>query len=450
MRVPVHIVSGFLGTGKTTLLLDQLEQREGERIGIVVNDFGDASIDRTTLETRGPVALSEIRGACVCCTAPEGFSEAMRVLLDEVRPERIFVEPTGLARPSDLIDTLTRGPHRDRVVLGPLVVVVDPHAFDPADLDPRARDAVEAADVLVANRLDLATASEIARFDAWAAARWPAPLAVWRTTHGRVPKVAFEWPAGEGPRAPHDHDHDHDHGDDPVATARSFTWAPDVVFEAERLRAVATALASGGAGAPLLRLKGLFRTRDGTVLVEVAGGRLHERPSPWRRDSRVDVIVSGDADLDAVGHRLDEARATEAELRLDPEQIEVVRPDATRVVLDRSAVTRLAGVPDVGVRVPGRKGAAASVGDLLRHVGAPDDAIAIVVAADGFASPPVPVATLLDGLLVHTIDGAPLPAAQGGPFRLLIPDAAGPAGPCSNVKGVVRIVLRAPVPLRTA
>jgi hypothetical protein len=73
----------------------------------------------------------------------------------------------------------------------------------------------------------------------------------------------------------------------------------------------------------------------------------------------------------------------------------------------------------------------------------PDTGTAVVVAGDGFASEPVPIPVLRQGVLLHSLDGAPLPAEQGGPFRLLIPQDASPDPiSCANVKGVAKIVIR--------
>ena len=66
-----------------------------------------------------------------------------------------------------------------------------------------------------------------------------------------------------------------------------------------------------------------------------------------------------------------------------------------------------------------------------------------MVAADGYATPAVPADALGKALLLHSIHGEALPGDKGGPLRLLIPGDAGPAGACSNVKGVVQLVLRA-------
>jgi hypothetical protein len=125
-------------------------------------------------------------------------------------------------------------------------------------------------------------------------------------------------------------------------------------------------------------------------------------------------------------------------------RIELVFPNGRTRFVERDELARLpGGVPDVSVLVPKRSGAAARVAALLDAHDAPAQGSAVVCAADGFASEPVPLSALREGLLVHTQDGAPLGAKQGGPYRLLIPEGVpgAPSG-CANVKGVVRIVLK--------
>ena len=83
MAVPLSIISGFLGAGKTTAIRAQLEARRGEKLAILVNDFGEASLDAVALEEGEPFRITNIAGACVCCTAPEGFVDALGALLDQ-------------------------------------------------------------------------------------------------------------------------------------------------------------------------------------------------------------------------------------------------------------------------------------------------------------------------------------------------------------------------------
>lgn len=461
MPVPVQIVSGLLGAGKTTALRAQLAARPGQRIAVIVNDFGEAGLDEASLGEDEPFRITNIPGGCVCCTAPEGFVDALGAVLAEA-PERLLVEPTGLARPQDLVDTLRRCPHRDAFEIAPLVVLVDPHELarieSEGDATSRAllREQAQAADVLVANRTDLARDDEILAFERYADALWPAPLAVHRTTQGRLPPELLDWPEGEGPRAKpvrvdenRDAGHGHPHGASTAGhRARSWTWSPDVVFSAARLREALERLARGaGDGAPLARFKGVFRTEEGVSRLEIAGGVLHESLTSFRRDSRADAIAreKDAAALDAAGRALEAAVLGEDERRLDTQRIEWVHPDGRVHAVDREALCALPdGVPDVSERFPRRSGAAARVSALAHALSLPEEGSAVVVAGDGFASEPVSLAVLRQGVLLHTLEGAPLPESQGGPFRLLIPEDASPEPvSCANVKGVAKVVIRA-------
>lgn len=436
MRTRIHLIAGYLGAGKTTTLLGLLRQLEGERVAVVVNDFGESAIDRALVDASG-LAIEEIRGACLCCTAPEGFAGTVASLLDGPAPARIFVEPTGLARPADLVDTLRRAPFADRIDLGPLVVVLDPHQLaGPAGDEVRAQ--AEVADVVVVNRTDLATPDELAAVDAWLEALWPPPIRVLRTSHGEIPLAALG--GGDRPeRALPAPDPRHAHAY--LAVSRS--WPADAVFVRERLLASLMALRGGAAGRAA-RFKGLLRTEEGVELFELAGDQLHARPSGHRTDSRLDLVLAREgARPEALDVLLAEALRRPDEAPRD-DVLELALPDGRRRVFARDDLSKLpGGVDDVAPLVPGRRGAAASLAAVFEAAGVDPGRAVVVVARDGFVTPPVPAAEVRSGWLLHGLDGGPLPAGQGGPFRLLVPGDAGPGGPCANVKGVVRIAVRA-------
>jgi G3E family GTPase len=456
MPVPVHILGGFLGTGKTSAIRAQLAARRGERVAVIVNDFGEAGLDAATLEGSAPYKITNIPGGCVCCTAPEGFVAALGAVLEE-KPDRVWIEPTGLARPQDLVDTIRRSPHKDAFELAPVVVLVDPARLA-ASVSEEERELIAQqtgiADVLVANRTDLCSDDALARFDTLVAELWPGPLAVHRTTYGKLPPAALEWPPDEGARlpraaagvaAPHAHDAARDSG--AGFSSRSFRWSPELVFSHERLSRAALRASQGLAGARLARLKGIFRTQEGFLRIEVAGGELHEERSLHRRDSRADAIFEG-ADTEVAPERLAGwlagALLSDKERGAATEEIELALPDGRVRILRRADLAALAGgIDDVSQLVPKRAGAAARISALFDAQGVPASGSAVLCAADGFASEPVPLAALREGLLVHSLGGGPLPREQGGPFRLLIPEGVAEAKPgCSNVKAVVRIVVR--------
>jgi G3E family GTPase len=450
-RVPVQLFSGFLGAGKTTAIRARLDAQRarGERVAVIVNDFGEASLDEVTLAEGEPFRITNIPGGCVCCTAPEGFVAALEAVLEE-KPDRLLIEPTGLARPQDLIDTIRRCPQRDAFELAPTVVLVDPHQL--AESESRGddsaahlmREQAQGADILVANRTDLASESDLSAFERIAGELWPSPLAVHRTTHGVLPQDALDWPPGEGARAD-DSARPHQHAPSTEGhLARSWQWPPDAVFSGRRLRDSLQTLANGDT--PVARFKGIFRTEEGTSRLEIAGGVLHDRLTSYRRDSRADAIVRGadPAPLDLIGKQLEDALLSEAELAVDPDRVEWVLPDGRVLGVDRATLLALpGGIPDVSEHFPKRSGAAARVEAVFEALALPDAGSAVVVAGDGFASEPVDIAVLRRGVLLHSLENAPLPDGQGGPFRLLIPEAASPEPvSCANVKGVAKVVIR--------
>lgn len=435
MKTPVHVVGGFLGTGKTTALTYELSRREGkERCAVLVNDFGEAQIDATLLG--GQLRVTNIPGGCVCCTAPEGLVPALTAILDELKPDRIFVEPSGLGRPKDIVDMLGRSPLlAHRIELGPTIVLVDP-SRTPPDASLFAEQ-LDAADVLVANRCDLADTDQLAAFDQLAATLWPPPVFVAKVSRGRMPEAVWSWPAGSGPRAAgeaHDHEHDHDDAPDrPASTqgfrARSWVFPPDAVFAWDALRDLVSATPG------VERFKGVFRTELGWYRLDLAGGVVHPAATAFRRDSRADVIVSGLTDLNRFDAQLRAARLPDR----DPDTLDataVVLVDATglEIPLSRGALMALPGqVPDVGAVVPGKRGAGVNLTEVLLLAG--EGARYVVSADDGFTSPPADIGGVGRAVLVHSLDNGALPENQGGPFRVYQAEGSN----CASVKGVVRV-----------
>ncbi len=425
-RTPVHLVTGFLGAGKTTTVRRALERLPG-RSAVVVNDFGEAAIDAGTLQ-HGGVRVANIAGVCVCCTAPENFVGAMRVLLEEGLFDRIFVEPTGLARAADLVDMLRRPPLRDRVELAPVVAVVDPRVVARGADAALLRSQAEVAEIVVINGLDRTGTAEIAATEAWLGSLWPGPARVVRTSHGEVPDeiwAAVPARASEAPFRP----------TLPSTTGfvgRSRQWAEGEVFAHRALRA---AVEHG----EIVRFKGVFQTDTGVVRLERAGGGLEEAPSDHRRGSACDVIVREGTDVEALFAAIEAARV--AEVPLPEDRVEVALPDGRKVLVDSVFLASLpGGLADVGVVFPGRAGAAACVGAVLDALEAPVSAEVVVVAHDGFVASPVPRSAVAQAWLVYALAGGPLPKEHGGPFRWLAADAA--ARSCANVKAVARVVVR--------
>jgi G3E family GTPase len=165
-KLPVTIISGFLGAGKTTLVNQLLQQHAPGSIGVVVNEFGEVGIDGQLIVAEEQ-ALVEINNGCVCCTVRADLVDSVKALL--ARPQtgsapmqRLIVETSGLADPAPVLQTFLADPDlREAVDLESVVTVVDAlHLRQQLD-DDIAREQVAFADVILINKLDLIAEDEL-------------------------------------------------------------------------------------------------------------------------------------------------------------------------------------------------------------------------------------------------------------------------------------------------
>lgn len=102
------IIAGFLGSGKTTLILNtvgQITERTGKKVAMIVNDFGNIGIDGKVMEKYG-LKVQELPRGCICCTLGPNFLDTVRTIDDEFQPDLIVVEPSGIADPDSILATM--------------------------------------------------------------------------------------------------------------------------------------------------------------------------------------------------------------------------------------------------------------------------------------------------------------------------------------------------------
>ncbi len=124
------IIAGFLGSGKTTLILntvDRISERTGKRIAVIVNDFGNIGIDGKVMEKYG-LKVQELPRGCICCTLGPNFLETVRMVQDRYDPDLVLVEPSGIADPDSILATMEhyRGRPLGRIAT---VVLIDAARF---------------------------------------------------------------------------------------------------------------------------------------------------------------------------------------------------------------------------------------------------------------------------------------------------------------------------------
>jgi G3E family GTPase len=119
-------IAGFLGCGKTTLLLtiaSILSEDHGQKVAMVVNELGEVVVDGKILEQSG-IKVKEISGGCICCQVASSFAATLSFLASEFKPDLVLVEPTGVAIPSQVKDVV-RMFGTSKVEAGPAMVLFD-------------------------------------------------------------------------------------------------------------------------------------------------------------------------------------------------------------------------------------------------------------------------------------------------------------------------------------
>ena len=337
-KVPITIVTGFLGAGKTTLVRHTIENAEGRRLALIVNEFGDVGVDGTILRSCGIEScpeenIIELTNGCLCCTVAEDFVPTLEALLSlNPPPDHIIVETSGLALPKPLVKAFEWPDIRNRVTVDGVVTVVDGPAVkagrfadDPAKiaaqraadpsvdhenpLDEVYSDQLLCADLVVLNKTDLMTEDDTALISDEIRRRVPRTIKVVATREGQVPASVLLGlsAAAEDDLAarPSHHDnlteHDHDDFETFIVDIPELASANDL---ASRAKDVASAH-------DVLRVKG-FAAVDGKpmrLLLQGVGERVDTRyERAWKsgesRIGRLVVIGQKGLDRDAITRML--------------------------------------------------------------------------------------------------------------------------------------------------
>ena len=326
-RIPATIVTGFLGSGKTTLIKRLLETANGQRMALIVNEFGEVGFDGELLADCGEAAcgkddIVELANGCICCTVADDFLPVMEALLArDMPPDHIIIETSGLALPQPLVKAFNWPSVKGRVTVDAVVTVVDAEAVaagrvaadeaaitrqresdDALDHDSPIEelfeDQLRCADLVVLSKTDLVSDIQIATVEAAIAADRRDDARTIRSGIGGLPSDIL---LGVGASAEDDtktrkshhemagaDDHEHDDFD-------SFSIAieaPDRQISEARIRA---AMAVDG----VLRIKGLVALSDRAtpLAVQAVGPRVES----WFRDepaASLRLVVIGLADMD--------------------------------------------------------------------------------------------------------------------------------------------------------
>lgn len=316
-NIPTHVIAGPLGAGKTSLIRHLLAQRPtNERWAVLINEFGQIGLDAALLarDVDG-IALGEVAGGCLCCVNGAPFQIGLGRLLRKARPDRLFIEPSGLGHPAQLLRQLKEAPWVGVLAVQPSVLVLDAQSLAAGKpLPVTQQEALSSAGLLLLNKSEGLVESDRQRV----VAQLPAHRLYWtqqavlplselpgldaRGVAGVdnfiAPKGLAQMPAvWTDPALPiclHQAQGD--------GWSIGWRWHPSQTFDSARVGRWLESLA-------WRRAKLVIHSRDGWVSANALdNSALTWQPSEWRRDSRIELIFSGPQTVDSLQSALADCR----------------------------------------------------------------------------------------------------------------------------------------------
>ncbi|MFA5538496.1 MAG: cobalamin biosynthesis protein CobW, partial [Gemmobacter sp.] len=251
-KTPLTVITGFLGSGKTTLIRHLMQNPQGRRLAVLVNEFGTVGVDgdilRDCADENCPAGnIVELANGCICCTVADDFIPTIEALLArEPRPDHILIETSGLALPKPLLKAFDWPEIRSRITVDGVVALADAEAVaagrfapDPAAVEAQRaaddsldhetplsevfEDQIACADLILLTKADLAGEAGLAAARAAIAAEAPRPILMLAVTDGAVdPRVVLGLAAAaedDLAARPSHHDGADDHEHDDFASA---------------------------------------------------------------------------------------------------------------------------------------------------------------------------------------------------------------------------------------
>lgn len=320
-KIPVTVITGFLGSGKTTLIRHLMTHSKGRRLAVLVNEFGTVGVDGDILRSCAipdcPVEnIVELANGCICCTVADDFIPTIEALMAlPVRPDHIIIETSGLALPKPLLKAFDWPAIRSRITVDGVIALADAeavaagtfasdvHAVDAqrkADkslnhdtpLSEVFEDQISCADIILLSKADLAGPEGLVKARAVIEAESAREVPMLEMTEGVIdPDVVLGLKAqAEDDLAArpshHDGHDDHEHDD--------FETIVVPMPEIEDAASLVAAIEKLAQEQHILRVKGYVAVKGKPMrlLVQAVGARVrHQFDRPWGSDPRIGALV---------------------------------------------------------------------------------------------------------------------------------------------------------------
>lgn len=306
MKIPTNIITGFLGTGKTTAILSLLKEKpQNEQWAVLVNEFGEIGIDGAMMTDQGAL-IKEVPGGCMCCAAGVPMSVAITALL-RTKPDRLIVEPTGLGHAHKVLATLTSAQFADYIDLRATIGLVDPRNLSNPKYTENSNftDQLAISDIIIGNKVDQCHVSDIDTFNDWVTDQNPPKIYSQLVKQGRFPIELLDSQRRNNAPSSELAQHHHEHAEQEP----QFTLAPDQLYVRKENKGQGYFSCGWLFGAEVIfdfdllfsmlsdltaeRVKGVLNTTNGCYAFNVSNGVVSVNEMSLQGfESRIEVIDS--------------------------------------------------------------------------------------------------------------------------------------------------------------
>ena len=324
-KLPVTVITGFLGSGKTTLIRNLIKHPGGKRLAVVVNEFGDVGVDGEILKSCAlpecPAEnILELANGCICCTVADDFIPTIETLMElDPKPDHILIETSGLALPKPLLKAFDWPGIRSKITVDGVIALADAEAVadgrfasniaaveaqrdadesldHETPLSEVFQDQISCADIILLTKTDLAKPEGVSKARNIIAKESPRTLPIIEVLEGSIDtrvilglQAAAEDDLQKRP-SHHDDPHDHDHEDfESIVVLLKEVESPEILCA--RIKKLAYEH-------KILRVKGYVAVKDKPLrlLVQAVGSRVRSQyDRPWEsnelRTGKIIVIA---------------------------------------------------------------------------------------------------------------------------------------------------------------
>ncbi len=311
VALPTNIITGFLGVGKTSAILHLLTQKPAnERWAILVNEFGEIGVDGSLiagqLEVNKDIFIREVPGGCMCCASGLPMQIALNQLLNEAKPHRLLIEPTGLGHPVEVMQVLSNQYYQNALSIEKTITLVDARKLNDSRYTEHVifNQQIEIADTIVGSKVDLYQPSDKETLITYLDNHSLANKEILFIEHGQLSLDTLLGPT-EYEVAVKSHQHKHKHNSSAATENISFPksgfieavnqgegfksigwrFIPEKVFDRNKLQVFLARL-------QVTRVKAVFITTQGIYGYNTADDDLLEVELDECNESRMEIIAS--------------------------------------------------------------------------------------------------------------------------------------------------------------